>query len=113
MDALAATTETDGRPAVSTKGHGRHKFWLWPLYEKENIEAGCHQCHAREIVTDQAETLNAGRALFFNKGCWGCHRFEGFDKEAEELAAVQQQIMTLGKEQGRESQRDATLDRAG
>ena len=90
----------NGRATSSiTKGHGRHKFWLWPLYEKENIEAGCHQCHAREIVTDQAETLNAGRALFFNKGCWGCHRFEGFDKEAEELAAVQQQIMTLGKEQ--------------
>ena len=21
------------------KGHGRHKYWLWPLFEKENIEA--------------------------------------------------------------------------
>ncbi len=90
----------NGRATSSvTKGHGRYKHWLFPLYEKENIEAGCQQCHSREVVTDQAETLNQGRALFLNRGCWGCHRFEGFDREAEELAAVRRQIQILGKEQ--------------
>ena len=46
------------------KGHGRHKYWLWPLFEKENIEAGCQQCHARDRVTQGAETLNLV-AIFF------------------------------------------------
>ncbi len=78
-----------------TKGHGRHKFWLWPLYYPENVEAGCHQCHAREIVTPGGETLTLGRELYMNKGCWGCHRFEGYDAESEELTNVRQEMRNL------------------
>ena len=78
-----------------TKGHGRHKFWLWPLFYPENVEAGCHQCHAREVVTVGGETLNEGRELYMNKGCWGCHRFEGFDAESEELTLVRQDLRNL------------------
>ncbi len=78
-----------------TKGHGRHKFWLWPMYFPENVEAGCQQCHAKEVVTPGGETLNMGRELYMNKGCWGCHRFAGFDAEAEELTAVSQQLRNL------------------
>ncbi len=86
----------NGRATRSvTKGHGRHKFWLWPLYYPENVEAGCQQCHAKEIVTPGGETLNLGRELFMNKGCWGCHRFEGFDAEAEELTLVRQDLRNL------------------
>lgn len=86
----------NGRATRSvTKGHGRHKFWLWPMYFPENVEAGCHQCHAKEIVTVGGETLNEGRELFMNKGCWGCHRFEGYDSEAEELTQVRQQMRNL------------------
>ena len=89
----------NGRATRSAvKGHGRHKFWLWPMYEKENTQAGCQQCHAREIITDYAGVLNKGRTLFLNKGCWGCHRFEGFDKETEELAAVRQSMIILNNE---------------
>ena len=86
----------NGRATRSvTKGHGRHKFWLYPMYEPSNVEAGCQQCHAKEVVTPGAETLNAGRALFLNKGCWACHRFEGYDAESEELITVQQAIGNL------------------
>ena len=86
----------NGRATRSvTKGHGRHKFWLWPMYFPENVEAGCHQCHAREIVTPGGETLNMGRELYMNKGCWGCHRFEGFDAESEELTNVRQEMRNL------------------
>ena len=81
-----------------TKGHGRHKFWLWPMFYRENFEAGCHQCHSREVVTPGGETLNQGRELYMNKGCWGCHRFEGFDSESEELTAVRQQIRNLSSD---------------
>ena len=86
----------NGRATRSvTKGHGRHKFWLWPMYHPENVEAGCQQCHGKEIVTVGGETLNKGRELYLNKGCWGCHRFEGFDAEAEELTQVRQSKRNL------------------
>ncbi len=77
------------------KGHGRHKYWLWPMHHKENIEAGCQQCHSAEIVTEMGGTLNAGRELFRLRGCMGCHRYEGFDKEPEDLTSVNQQMRQL------------------
>src|SRR6185295_8471123 len=74
---------------------GRHRFWLWPMFEEENTEAGCQQCHARDRVTQGAETLNLGRDLFAQRGCMGCHRYEGFDRETDALAATRQQIQQL------------------
>ena len=86
----------NGRATTSdTKGHGRHRFWLWPMFEKENIEAGCQQCHARDRVTQGAGTLNLGRDLFSQRGCIGCHRYEGFDRETDALASTRQQIGQL------------------
>jgi len=77
------------------KAHGYNKFWLWPLHHKENIEAGCQQCHVKEVVTEMADTLNQGREIFRLRGCMGCHRYEGFDREADEIANVNQQIRQL------------------
>lgn len=86
----------NGRATTSeTKGHGRHRFWLWPMFEKENTEAGCQQCHARDRVTQGASTLNLGRDLFSERGCQGCHRYEGFDRETDILANTRQQIGQL------------------
>jgi cytochrome c551/c552 len=102
----------NGRATSSVeKAHGNYKFWLWPLYKPENYEAGCHQCHSREVVTEGAETLNAGRELFLNKGCWGCHRFEGFDKESEELTDVRQQMKINRDEQaGNDKERRRNIE---
>ena len=86
----------NGRATTSdVKGHGRHRFWLWPMFEKENTEAGCQQCHAKDRVTDGAETLNLGRDLFSQRGCMGCHRYEGFDRETDLLNSTRQQIGQL------------------
>jgi cytochrome c2 len=86
----------NGRATTSDmKGHGRHRFWLWPMFEKENTEAGCQQCHARDRVTQGAQTLNLGRDLFAQRGCMGCHRYEGFDRETDALASTNQQIGQL------------------
>jgi len=83
----------NGRATTSdVKGHGRHRFWLWPMFEKENTEAGCQQCHSRDRVTQGADTLNLGRDLFMQRGCMGCHRYEGFDRETDALAGARQQI---------------------
>lgn len=86
----------NGRATTSdTKGHGRHKFWLWPMFEKENVEAGCQQCHAKDRVTQGASTLNLGRDLFSQRGCMGCHRYEGFDRETDALTNTRQLITQL------------------
>ncbi|HET6853628.1 MAG TPA: hypothetical protein VFH46_15105, partial [Pyrinomonadaceae bacterium] len=86
----------NGRATTSDmKGHGRHRFWLWPMFEKENTEAGCQQCHARDRVTQGAETLNLGRDLFMQRGCMGCHRYEGFDRETDALASARQSMGQL------------------
>jgi cytochrome c1 len=77
------------------KAHGYNKFWLWPMHHRENIEAGCQQCHGKEIVTEQANTLNAGREIFRLRGCMGCHRYEGFDREADEMTSVNQGIRSF------------------
>ncbi len=86
----------NGRATTSiTKGHGRHRFWLHPLYERENMEAGCQQCHTQDRVLDGAKTLNLGKDLFQNRGCVGCHRSEGFDRETDALSTTRQQIIQL------------------
>ncbi|HYK19916.1 MAG TPA: hypothetical protein VEV42_04220, partial [Pyrinomonadaceae bacterium] len=86
----------NGRATTSElKGHGQNRFWLWPMFEKENTEAGCQQCHARDRVTQGAETLNLGRDLFMQRGCMGCHRYEGFDRETDALASARQSIGQL------------------
>jgi cytochrome c2 len=107
----------NGRATTSDiKGHGRHRFWLWPMFEKENIEAGCQQCHARDRVTQGADTLNLGRDLFAERGCMGCHRYEGFDRETDSLAStralitqLQDQITANEKQIRANTQRSAEL----
>ena len=86
----------NGRATSSVvKAHGRYKHWLWPLYDRENFEAGCQQCHARDMVVEQADTLNRGKELYRLRGCAGCHRFEGFDDERERLEAARQAIRRI------------------
>jgi mono/diheme cytochrome c family protein len=86
----------NGRGTTSVeKAHGRYKHWLWPLYYKENVQAGCNQCHNKDRVTPMAEVLNRGKDLFQNRGCFGCHRYEGYDRETEGLSANRQAVKQL------------------
>jgi len=80
----------NGRATTSVeKGHGLYEHWLWPLYGKENMNAGCQQCHTRDMVLNHANTLSTGKYLFDHRGCVGCHRYEGYDTEPEEFLEVQ------------------------
>ena len=96
----------NGRATRSvTKGHGRHKFWLWPMYFPENVEAGCQQCHAKEIVTPGGETLNMGRELYMNKGLLGLPplrglRLRGRRADSSAPGAAQPEREPLGERQG-------------
>ena len=88
------------------KAHGYYKHWLWPMYQRANFEAGCQQCHVREIVTYMAPVLNEGREIFRRRGCMGCHRYEGFDREPEELASTNRAIREVSEDQIKGFQRN-------
>lgn len=81
-----------------TRAHGRYEHWLWPLYYRANFDAGCQQCHAADMVTEHADTLNTGKQLYRQRGCIGCHRFQGFDNQDELLVGTRQQILQLAKQ---------------
>ena len=86
----------NGRATTSVeKAHGNYEHWLWPLFPKQNVEAGCQTCHSADMVLvsgDVGWTISKGKDLFRQKGCMGCHRYEGYDKEPEDLNSVSQQI---------------------
>src|SRR5437660_2820253 len=92
----------NGRATTSIeKAHGNYEHWLWPLYTKQNFEAGCQTCHAADMMLISGEvgwTISKGKDLFRQRGCMGCHRYEGYDKEPEELQSLNQQIKTLETE---------------
>jgi hypothetical protein len=90
----------NGRATTSIeKAHGNYEHWLWPLYPKENAQAGCQSCHSADMVLVsgdvQFETINNGKDLFRQRGCMGCHRYEGYDKEPEDLNNIGQQIKQI------------------
>jgi cytochrome c551/c552 len=77
------------------RAHGMYEEWTQPLFARENMEAGCQQCHARDMVVDHAPVLNQGKFLFEWRGCMGCHRYEGYDQSPEELVANERQLQDL------------------
>jgi cbb3-type cytochrome oxidase cytochrome c subunit len=92
----------NGRATTSVqKAHGNYEHWLWPLFPRGNMEAGCQTCHAADMVLVSNEVgwmLSEGKDLFRQRGCIGCHRYEGYDKEPEDLLAVAQQIKLIDQE---------------
>ncbi|MFL6334729.1 MAG: c-type cytochrome, partial [Pyrinomonadaceae bacterium] len=89
----------NGRATTSVeKGHGENRFWIHPLFKKENAEAGCNQCHSADRVLQGANVLNQGKDLFYQRGCVGCHRYEGFDRETDALTNTRQLVKQLEDE---------------
>ena len=92
----------NGRATTSVeKAHGTYEHWLWPLFPRANIEAGCQTCHAADMVlmsNSVGGTISQGKDLFRQRGCVGCHRYEGYDKEPEDLLAIAQQIKQIDQE---------------
>jgi mono/diheme cytochrome c family protein len=92
----------NGRATTSIeKAHGTYEHWLWPLFPRGNVEAGCQTCHAADMVlvsNDVGWTLSEGKDLYRQRGCVGCHRYEGYDREPEDLLSIAQQIKQLDQE---------------
>ncbi len=89
----------NGRGTTSVeKAHGHYEHWLWPLFAKQNVEAGCQTCHAADMVLisgDVGQVISEGKDLFRQRGCMGCHRYQGYDTEPDELSAISQQLKQL------------------
>jgi cytochrome c551/c552 len=90
----------NGRATTSLeKAHGTYEHWLWPLFPKQNVEAGCQTCHSADMVLAsgdvQWQVINEGKDLFRQRGCMGCHRYEGYDREPEDMNSVSQQIKQI------------------
>ncbi|MGI9106213.1 MAG: c-type cytochrome [Pyrinomonadaceae bacterium] len=101
----------NGRATTSiVKGHGRHRFWLHPLYERDNIEAGCQQCHSADRVLQGADVLTKGKDLFQERGCVGCHRYEGFDRETDALSGTRQLAKQLEEDLAANNREARQLD---
>jgi Cytochrome c len=100
----------NGRATTSVeKAHGTYEHWLWPLYPGGNREAGCQSCHSADmvlVVDDVGWTLSEGKDLYRQRGCMGCHRYEGYDKEPEDLLSIGQQIKQL-EQQKRDNLKEA------
>jgi len=95
------------------KAHGRYEHWLWPLNYRENFETGCQQCHASDMVTEHAPVLNHAKALYREKGCIGCHRFQGFDNQDEQLVSARQVIAQLESQKQDDRLQIAELNKKG
>ena len=89
----------NGRATTSVeKAHGNYEHWLWPIFTAQNYEAGCQICHSADMVltvNDVGWVVSEGKDLFRQRGCVGCHRYEGYDKEPEDLLANGQEIKLL------------------
>jgi cytochrome c551/c552 len=90
----------NGRATTSVeKAHGNYEHWLWPLFPKENAQSGCQTCHSADMVLVSGDvqflTINSGKEIFRRRGCNGCHRYEGYDRELEDLNSIGQQIKQI------------------
>ncbi|OGH56621.1 MAG: hypothetical protein A3G34_09480 [Candidatus Lindowbacteria bacterium RIFCSPLOWO2_12_FULL_62_27] len=53
-------------------------LWDYMMYPGDLVEASCLKCHQGVVEIPEARALNAGRRLFEDYGCYGCHKTAGF-----------------------------------
>ena len=66
------------------------------------MEAGCQTCHQADMFIQAGsvgQVISEGKFLFRQRGCNGCHRYEGYDREPEELTNIGQQIKQMEQQQ--------------
>ena len=94
-------TTCHGGEGAQTKGvehkafrHGEDDHdWNDPLTDEIHImgkkykgafmQSKCDKCHYNELNLAYAPTLSAGKKLFVDVGCWGCHPIEGYNELAK------------------------------
>lgn len=101
----------NGVAITSTElAHGENHHWLQPLHPKENIQAGCVQCHQQDLVLPMGDRITAGKDTFRRVACWGCHRYEGFNTELESITALDGRLKVIDETTKAKKQRGANLE---
>ncbi len=75
--------------------HGEVKHWEHPLLRGPYAYAGCNKCHANELRTDHAPSLNKAKRMLVDLGCYGCHEIRGFENAERigpSLARISQKL---------------------
>jgi mono/diheme cytochrome c family protein len=62
------------------QAHGEVRFWAEPLLHGDMVQASCIQCHLNLEHLQGAGTIAAGRTLFEELGCHGCHLVTGYEE---------------------------------
>lgn len=65
-----------GRAVILPAAHGRITHWPQPLIERDLIGGRCAVCHRGPEIPGEPYAA-AGRRLFVESGCQGCHEVEG------------------------------------
>ncbi len=108
----------NGRATTSEeKGHGRHRFWLHPLFAKENTEAGCNQCHSADRVLQGANDAQQGQRPLLRARLRRLPPLRGLrprDRRALEHAPARQAVGGRGHvERARREGRARRIERGG
>ncbi|MBI4431122.1 MAG: c-type cytochrome [Candidatus Omnitrophica bacterium] len=77
---------------IKKYGWQERKYWAHPMYSLDRVEASCVACHGAFQEIPEAPKLNAGRRLYRELGCFGCHETKGF----ENLRKVGPSLMRIG-----------------
>ncbi len=87
--------EGQGRALDSFYAHGQDEHCLHPLRTGSMIEASCARCHP-EPYLDETPHLRAGRQLFDDLACGGCHTVRGVSrgKDGPDLSSVGERFHT-------------------
>jgi len=92
--------------------HGLNHHWLQRMHPSGNVEAGCIQCHSKDIYLAGGERHNEAKDNFRHFGCWGCHKLEGYDVEPQQARAVAKRLSDIDAEIERKQMRISNLGAA-
>lgn len=59
--------------------HGLVHHWTDPLLRGDFLQSSCNKCHQDQWRLDHAPVYMAGKRLFWDRGCTGCHLIKGFE----------------------------------
>lgn len=75
--------------------HGDVAHWEHPLLRGPFAYSGCNKCHANDLRTDHAPSLNKSKRMLVDLGCYGCHEIRGFENAERigpSLARISQKL---------------------
>ncbi len=91
IDTFGCVICHEGQPVGLTvdEAHGHiHHNWMTPLLAGKRAESSCEACHAmgsdiaKDAILPDAPSFTAGRTLYLETNCLGCHVAKGYERDA-------------------------------